>query len=226
MKYRHILIVGLILGLAVVAYGSHPYITNPGTLLDGFENVNDWIVNGTGATAANDMSIFKQGSQSIKLNAFEGHLAKITKDVSLDLSSGDGFSFWIYVVDATTVSSFTLMITSQTDWSKYFVVTFSPFVNGWNYRVLSKAEFSNIGGDSWGTMVKIRFNLIPQTGENASVYHDDLRFGIVGKPKVIITFDDGQRSVIDKAHPILAANNQRGVVFVVSNGIDSWVISA
>ena len=222
MKYKHTLIVGLILGLAVVAFGSHPYISDPGTLLEGFENVNDWSISGTGATAVNDANISKQGNQSIKLNAVNGVWTRLRKTVNWDFSNRDVFSLWFYVVDKTTFfeSYFTFYITSTTDYSKYFYYYIYVRTNGWNYAVFTKSDFTNVGGDSWdNTMVRMQLAVEPIAGENVSINFDDLRFGIVGQPKVIITLDDVVKSQIDKAYPIMAANGQAGVAFVPTN----WV---
>lgn len=223
MKYRHTLIVGLILCWAGAAFGSHPYISNPGALFEGFENVGDWTVLGTGATAVNDANFFKQGSQSIKLNAAGGNSVSIVKSVSLDFSNGDGFSIWFYIVDKTKIATLQIRMFSSSDWSKYFSAGFSPDANGWNYRVFSKAETISSGGGDWvNPIVEIKFTLNPQAGEDASVNFDDLRFGIVGQPKVIISFDDAWSSQIDKAYPIMSANGQRAVLFINTNAIGDY----
>lgn len=194
-------------------------------MLDGFENVNDWYVGGTGATAVNDTSIFKFGNQSIKLNATGGYGALLLKEhLSLDLSTGDGFPLWFYISDVTKLSRIELLITSTTNYSKYFRADSSTgclggLVTGWNSVVFLKSNFSNLYGESWNNlMARIRLRIYPTSGQNVSVNFDDLRFGVEGKPKVIITFDDGWKSVIEKAYPVLASNNQNAVAFVCSSG--------
>jgi peptidoglycan/xylan/chitin deacetylase (PgdA/CDA1 family) len=177
-----------------------------------------------GATAENDTSIFKFGNQSIKLNATGGNETRITKAVSLNFSSGDGISFWYYTTDKTKLSYVILDISSTTNYAKYFKreLYLLYLQNGWNYIVLSKSNFTNVGSESWdNTMVRIRFRVIPKTGEDASANFDDLRFGIVGQPKVIITFDDDCGSQINKAYPIMTGNGQAGVAFIYTNGVGS-----
>jgi peptidoglycan/xylan/chitin deacetylase (PgdA/CDA1 family) len=39
------------------------------------------------------------------------------------------------------------------------------------------------------------------------------------RPKVILTFDDGKVSVFNKAFPIMEANNQVGVVFIITGEV-------
>ena len=216
------LIVGLISGLAGVAYGSsHPYISDPGTLLEGFENVADWTVTGAGATAQNDANLFTQGSQSIQVNAVNGNYAYVTKsDLTLDLSVEDIFSFWVYIPDKSKLSNIIFYVTSTTSFSKYFSRTFSIYKNGWNNLVLPKSRFTNTGSESWNNvMVKLRFRLNLISGQDISINFDELRFGIEGKTKIIVTFDDGWNSQIDKGYPIMAANGQRGVAFITTNAV-------
>lgn len=224
MKYRHILIVGLILGLAAVVFGSHPYISDPGTLIEGFENVNDWVVYGTDATAENDASIFKFGTQSIKLNGVGGERACITKTVSLDFSAGNYFSLWFYITDKTKLDYIGIIISSTTNISTGFWRRFYSFslqgLTGWTCVGVYKSDFKVAGGESWdNTMVRIQIKLAPNAGESVSAYIDNFSFGEEGQPKVIITFDDNHVSQIDKAYPIMAANGQAGVAFTYRNAV-------
>jgi peptidoglycan/xylan/chitin deacetylase (PgdA/CDA1 family) len=190
-------------------------------LLEGFENVADWYVGGSNTTSANNTSIFKQGSQSIKLNAVNGTYSYLEKiNLSLDFSSGDNFSVWIYIEDKTKASTLGIAFTSTTNWSKYFEKYWSVTEQGWNYYILSKSELTNNGGDSWDNkMVRMRVIMKPKTGQDTSVNFDDLRFGIESKAKVIITFDDTFISQIDKAYPIMATNGQKGVAFPNANSV-------
>lgn len=200
----------------------HPYISNPGSLIDGFEDVTNWTVTGTDATAANDATYFVEGTQSVKVNVDSGNWARLAQTISLDCSSDDGFSFWVYIVDTTKAGSVSLLLSSVNDYSKYFSkdIDVDYLVSGWNFLAFSKSEFTNTGTDSWDdTMIMVRIQVTPETGETTSVYLDDLRFGITGKPKVIITFDDGSDSIINKAYPIMAGNDQPGVAFIIPSVI-------
>jgi peptidoglycan/xylan/chitin deacetylase (PgdA/CDA1 family) len=225
MKYKYNLIIYIMLGSAIVAFGRmHPYIYNYGVLLDGFENIYDWSVCGAGTTAENDANVFKEGNQSIKLNSVNGVFSCLQKNLNLNFSSGDGFSVWVYIPDKTTISYFGLRVTSTTDWSKYLVIGWNtPLENGWNKMVFCKSEFANYGAESWdNTMAEIMVSVTSKSGQNASIYFDDLRFGIVGEPKVIITFDYGFDSQISKAYPIMATNGQRGVLFPKISALGSY----
>jgi len=209
---------------------NHPFISDPGTLLDGFEDVSEWTVSGTGATAENDVSTVKFGNQSIKVNTTNGNLAQITKTVNLDLSSGDSFSLWVYVGDISKIKFFNFYISSSAGWGTFFYKTFTSSIlfNGWNELVFIKSQFTNsTTPDSWdNTIIRMRFTVTPEIGESVSVNFDDLRFGIEGEAKVIITFDDGKAGVINNAYPIMTINGQKGVTFIYTNVVgDSGIMT-
>ena len=198
----------------------HPFVEHPGDLIDDFEDVSDWVLSGTGASAENDTTIFKYGNQSIKINATGGNVALIEKTgISLDTSTGNGFSFWIYVHDKAKLYGVALYITSENDYSKVFQKTITLLFDGWNHVTVAKSDFYN-NDESWdNTMVRVRLGIAPRAGENASVNVDDLRFGIIAKPKIIISFDDNSITQIGRGYPIMAANGQRGVVFITTGRV-------
>ncbi|MFA5745147.1 MAG: polysaccharide deacetylase family protein, partial [Candidatus Paceibacterota bacterium] len=199
---------------------AHPYISNLGTVIEGFENAADWTLSGTGATTENDTIDFIGGTQSIKVDAVNGNVTTITKSVSWDLSSGDVFSIWLYIPDTTNLKDVTMYISSASDFSSYFLKNINVRPQGWSQFFIKKSDFTNSAGESWSNpMIKFRLRVTPNTGTNTTIYYDEFRYGIVGRPKVILRFDDGSKSLIDKAYPIMAANNQKGIAFVVADHI-------
>lgn len=200
----------------------HPFIDNYGVLLDDFENIDDWFVGGINATKDADTVLFKQGNQSIKLNVVDGNVGFIEKSgLNLDFSSEDIFTFWCYIEDIDKKEGLALFIASQEDWSKHFYTGISfALLNGWNYVVFNKSQFVSVGGETWdNVMTNIKFRYAPTEGKSTSINIDDFRFGMVSQPKVIMTFDDNYVSQINNAYPIMAINNQRGVLFSYTNAI-------
>ncbi|HIJ52212.1 MAG TPA: polysaccharide deacetylase family protein [Planctomycetes bacterium] len=194
------------------------FVKSYGVLIDDLEDVSDWNIYGTGASAENDATQFKQGTQSIKVNATGGNQAILQKSVSLDVSTGNGFSFWFYVHNMDTLSNYPLVfaISSVSNFAKAFQKTIykTNIFSGWNHVTIAKSDFSVTSDESWdNTMIGARLYVFPATGEDSSVSFDDLRFGIYAEPKVMITFDDCIISQFTKAYPVLAANGQRGVLF-------------
>ncbi|MEM4704271.1 MAG: hypothetical protein QXJ02_04310 [Candidatus Bathyarchaeia archaeon] len=54
---------------------SNFFITDEGTLIEGFENAGEWTLSGSGATKEADTTNFKEGTQSLKLNTAAGGAA-------------------------------------------------------------------------------------------------------------------------------------------------------
>jgi peptidoglycan/xylan/chitin deacetylase (PgdA/CDA1 family) len=194
-----------------------------GVQIDDFENSRLWETDN--ASIESETAIYQEGSQSVRVTplAIEG---SITKRIKLNFSTGDGISFWAYIPDETKISFINVYLTSEKDkinakFSKYFVASLGKFrlVEGWNSISIPKSAFEN-RGDSWDKqMAQIRISVEPQQGATASVAFDDLRFNVNGKPKAIITFDDGWESVYTKAYPVLTSNNQKATVFVITGSV-------
>jgi peptidoglycan/xylan/chitin deacetylase (PgdA/CDA1 family) len=192
-----------------------------GVQIDDFENSKLWETDN--ASIEPETTLYQEGSQSIRITplAIEG---SITKRIALNFSSGDGISFWAYIPDETKISFINVYLTSEKDkinakFSKYFVASLGKFrlVEGWNGISIPKSAFENRGNESWDNrMAQIRISVEPQQKATASVTFDDLRFNVNGRPKAILTFDDGWESVYTKAYPVLTSNNQKATVFVIT----------
>lgn len=210
----------------LIRYQDNSYITNQGTLLEGFETFADWTITGTGASGSGDSTHRKQGLQSLRLNSVNGEWAFAIKTISEDLSAVTNFIFWVYVDDAITapnLDSINLLFSSVTDWSKYFRINIpgDHYKQGWNRFVIDKASFETYGAESWSnTMIRLKLDCQAKTGKNVSVCFDDLRYDHMGTPAAcILTFDDGHDGTYDYAKPKMDANFQTGVVFVVTDDI-------
>lgn len=195
-------------------------VENPGSLLEGFEVLGDWTIGGTGASQQVDSSYFMQGLQSLKVNATGGNGAYSTKTVNYSLASASNFVVWVYVHDLANLYNVTFYLSSTSNWSKYFIAMVSSLClkSGWNRIILTKSQFTSSGGESWdNTMIRFRVRVNPNASVNASVSFDDFRHSMQARARCIITFDDGWESVYLKAKPIMDANSQRGVEFVITN---------
>lgn len=197
--------------------GVNKNVTNEGILVEGFETIGDWTVRGEGATQ--EVVTGKVGN-ALKLNATGGNVADTTKTISQDFSAVTNFIWWVYVEDISVWKKVGIYMSSTTNFSKFFAIGLlvSNFHNGWNRICIDKSKFSNSGEEDWANiMIRLRIVNTPEVGENAYIIVDDLRKDYTARPKVIITFDDGWQSVYDKAYPIMAANGQKGVAFIITN---------
>lgn len=192
------------------------YITDQGTLLDNFENLNNWALGGLNTSyIMADAINFKEGEQGLKLVANNGNKVYTTRDINNDFSKTKNFAFDIYVDDMSTFGYFTFYFTSQKNWSKYFYYTTrSSPSKGWNRFIIKKSDMTNIGGEDWNnTMIMFRLALYPIIGDGTNVTIDNFRYNVSERAKIIFTFDDGTVGDL-VAEKILTANNQRAVSFV------------
>lgn len=192
------------------------YITNQGTLLDNFENLNNWVLDGLNTSYIMvDTINFKEGGQGLKLVANNGNKVYATRNINNDFSKTENFAFDIYVDDVSTFGYFAFYFTSQKNWSKYFYYTTrSSPSKGWNHFIIRKSDLSNTGGEDWNnTMIMFRLTLYPTIGNGTNVTIDNFRYNMSERAKIIFTFDDGTVGDL-VAEKILTANNQRAVSFV------------
>lgn len=191
------------------------YETDQGTLLDNFENLDNWRLSGSNASyIVEDTVNFKEGKQGLKLVTRNGDKVYTTRNVDRSFSNTKNFAFDVYVYDVKTLNYITLYLTSQKDWSKYFYYNIgsSRFINGWNHIVIRKSDIK--GEDDWNnktTMLRLASYPIP--GYNTNITIDNFRYNIHERAKIIFTFDDGTIGDL-VAEPILTANNQKAVSFV------------
>ncbi|MFZ3169114.1 MAG: polysaccharide deacetylase family protein, partial [Candidatus Methanoperedens sp.] len=189
---------------------------------------NDWI----GPTQEADTVNFKEGQQGLKLIGINGTTAYTDKTINNNFSNTNNFVIWLYIENASNTDYITIYLTSSGSlWTKYFYdLSYRAVKTGWNRFVLNKQSFVNNGGESWNNVMnRIRVRMYPITGENANITLDDLRYNITGqRAKLMIEFDDGETNVLTEAYPVLSANNQTGVSYVIPEyvlGNDRWYMT-
>lgn len=190
------------------------YETYQGELLDNFENIDDWALDGLNTSyIVADTVNFKEGKQGLKLIAKNGDKVYTTRYIDMNLSNTKSFAFDIYIYDATTVNYITFYFTSHNDWSKYFYYNVgSGLVNGWNHIIIRKSDME--GKEDWNNkMTMFRLASYPIAGQNTNITIDNFRYNISERAKIIFTFDDGTVGDL-VAEQILTTNNQRAVSFI------------
>ena len=197
------------------------FATSQGELIDSFENMENWTISGT-ATA--DNKNYKEGSQGIKLVATSASNPYIIKTTNISMATAADVSVWAYVENVETLDSIVIYLGDNSAFSKYYFTSVGPSYlrNGWNHLTILKDKFTTTTGMAWqdpirSIKIKVNSNLLG----NAAVTFDNLRYKRSGKATIIIGFDDGLINVSLKAYPIMAANNQRGVIFVSTAWINT-----
>lgn len=204
--------------------------TDPGIQIAGFETSTDWTLTGAGAQSVNGTQ-FKEGAGSLQVTAGTGgDRVLLDKTVSLDMSSmarGGLVRFWAYLGSnwATTLAEIKVRFaTATSDFENAFCYRLSDLSGmhqGWNLLSVGSAGFTSGAGVSWlQPIVKVRLELWPQSGKSATVGFDDLRFGVMASPAVVMSFDDGLQSVAATAYPVMSARGLTGTAYTISDWVD------
>lgn len=185
--------------------GDAPYVTNPGTLLEGFEDATEWTASGSGVIT-NDAVHYKAGTQGVKLFSTTDHSGTMKKTINLDLSSVDNFSLWFYVDNV--ISFVQIKFASTTNSSEYLTYSYTGVAGktGWHHLILNKADFTSVGGESWSnTMIRLSLIAKTTTAGDMNCTFDNLTYSYAGKAKILLDFDDATADAYTKVYPIMAA---------------------
>lgn len=194
-----------------------------GSILEGFENKNDWT--GSNRTLEDNTVEFIEGTQSIKITTTAGGAGYMDKNVNYDLSKNNPSSFSFYLHSSiSTVQSVSILISSTTNFAKYFQwsININSIKNGWNYFSLLKENATNSNSESWSnTMIKMRIRVNANPSKVAIVSLDNMRINEEYMPAIALTFDDGNASVYNVAHEKMRKYNAKGTSYIVSDFIDT-----
>ncbi len=164
-----------------------------------------------------------------------GVAAELQKDsVNFDFSTSTNIRFSVYIVDRTKVSIIAIFLGNEpTAWTNYYFWANSTqpgtqLKNGWNEISIAKTKFSSGGSPSWSSAIKrIKFRATGVTGQSAFVTFDSLRKEYTSTPVVSLVFDDNVDDVFTTAYPLMAANDQKGTLYVVKDWVgDAGYMSA
>lgn len=200
------------------------WVVSQGTLLDDFEDASQWSA-GSEGTVSNDTAHVKTGTKSLKLQT-DGTGAsssfQATKTVSLDLSRAGCLAMWVYVENDVDTSNLKLRITSDSTFTKYFeYVMASDIHEGWNYVLMGRSQWTNVGSESWqNTMVRLRLIIGGgSTSQVGTVYVDSLYINVYSRPKCMIFFDDQPNTTYTLAYPYMRKYGFKGVIPIISSTV-------
>ena len=97
-----------------------------GKLLDGFENISEWIVSENAKDA--DFINFKEGKQGLKLIANNGIRSSVDKIINNNFVNTNNFMVWIYVEDKNFDSA--IIYFTSDNWNKYFSKSINHLIGG------------------------------------------------------------------------------------------------
>lgn len=201
------------------------YVKQAGTLLEDFETLAEWTPGGDAGGALDiDTSIKKTGSSSLKFTAPGGGGYFGTKIISKKFNTSGVFTLWVYVPTVETITNFYsigLYLASTTNFSKYYLYNKNyQWHLGWNKIIINKSEFTTGNGESWNnTMVRIRIRANADPGTPVIVYIDNLSYGEITKPKLIVIFDDGWASQYTEGFDYMQTKGLKGTLYLIASKI-------
>ena len=152
---------------------------------------------------------------------------------NLNLSNAQNFYFWFYVQNASKEIALyqgnageainLFLITNSTNVSECLLNS-STVHDSWTPLVIAKSVC--IGNANWNSISQVgfRINLNNALAQNVTVNIADFGYnytgGVFGKAQVVLTFDGSWDSTILNATPILLANHQTAVAYIVTNQIN------
>ncbi len=105
-----------------------------------------------------DTIFYRSGTQGIRLPSGTQVYTTVTAD--LTGTDSDKVKFYLYVPDASDVSSAVIKLHTTAD-TNYYSYTFTSDVSndGWNTVEIDKSEFSETGSPSWASIVRIELTV-------------------------------------------------------------------
>lgn len=192
-----------------------------GELIEGFGNINGWILGGGECFYCLDKVNFTQGLSSIMIGTHcPGKISAITEKIYLDFRNYESFSIDLYFPDVPkNIVNFRVELSStklERSYLRANITAGTRVYKGWNRLVFSKSDFSLVyGAENWlNIMRELR---ISQWVENdtSTVTIDNFRgYPHKAQPIAIITFDDGVISQKTIAKPILDSLGFKATIFI------------
>ena len=190
-------------------------------------NLAEWSKQSSGGSIAQNTTDFISGTESLEMITPATANGSIFADKSIPATDMTNAIFRIAVKcsDYTKFNGIWCDIGDST-MSNFFRVNVvqdprSLRDGDWNYITFSSADLrSTTGSPSWTSITKIRLRVNAAGAASASVLFDILTYSIAeSKPQLLITFDDGYKSDIRVAKPIMDSYGFVGTSYVIRDKI-------
>ncbi|MES1053532.1 polysaccharide deacetylase family protein [Bacillus thuringiensis] len=203
------------------------YMKRPFKLIDDFSSGTWTVVTPSNTTIVKDTTKTLEGISSLKItvNAPAGTLCSVDRDINVSfVGASKQIMLKVWCEDPSLVEKMIVYFgNSATSWTKEFHFTLptqvnigSQFKKGWNFFSIIPSEGTYNGGFNWNeTILKLRLVVVPKTNAPASLIVDSLWYDGVGIPKILITFDDGWKTVYDNAYPVMKERGIRGTIYAI-----------
>ncbi len=187
-------------------------------MLEDFEQLSDWSV--TGATKLEDTNLFVSGSKSLRLSA-TGTVVKAQKKIDLDFSLVKSVSLWVHLTGHSPKRLQIWFSSSNSPGTIYKTIPYPP-PGRWLPIVANPDAFTEYNHESrTNRMVWAGLRMEYDTNATGVINWDALTYKMGGRarPKLVLTFDDGDKSVYQNAFPIMSQHNIAGTVFIIKRAV-------
>lgn len=198
------------------------WLINNGTLIEEMDSLTDWVVS---PNVVLDTANYKFGSASIRITTGAGTSADGKKVINWNFKNNKFIGFWLYLnTDVSTIFNVTIYMSSTANLSKYMNCVVSAtehnLTNGWVFVTLNKEDWTLYHGESWdNNFVMLRYNVIPKSGQIASISIDNVYEGIQRKPKCLLTFDGAHEGWYTNGYSYMVTKGIRGTQYVQSETV-------
>lgn len=203
-------------------------------IFDDFTN-SQWNVDSVGTQLSKVTDKVVTGKKSLQLDADGTQTTSINIDRSTitkwDLVGvEDRMMIRVWIEDVTLIQTLTVYLCNDDKaWSDYCKFIFvgggtsqTNLKNGWNYLSLILSNADLINNFSFNkTIKKIRISVTPKKDGDLRVVFDSLSNKILSEPKIVITFDDGWKTVHENAFPIMQERGIRATVYAIGQYVDN-----
>jgi peptidoglycan/xylan/chitin deacetylase (PgdA/CDA1 family) len=130
---------------------------------------------------------------------------------------------WVYLVDQTKWTGFTLFLTPNvfTDYFQATAFSIQTPKQGWNFFAVHKDDFIVGGGaPNWSqTMTRMRMQVTGAAGQIATLYLDKNAAEFYGRPQAVFTFDGNWVDTYSTIYPIMNGHQWQGSIMVSGNSL-------
>lgn len=203
-------------------------------IFDDFENTN-WDSVTPDATLSRVTDKVVTGRKSIQLDAraVQGQMINVDRSTITNwdlVGVEDRMMIRVWIEDVTLIQTLTLYLCNdEKAWSDYCKLIFlgggtsqTNLKNGWNYLSLILSNADLVNNFSFNkTIKKIRISVTPKKDGDLRVVFDSLSNKIQSEPKIVITFDDGWKTVYENAFPVMQERGLRGTVYAIGQYVDN-----
>lgn len=199
-------------------------------LYDDF-STSTWVATNSNAIVDYEVEKNITGTKSLKLTTNTTALGSCTinrSNVNFNfLGKSKQMMIKVWVEDTNLIDAFIITL-GNSDWSKFFNAAFysnpNTLRNGWNYLTVIPSTKSYIGqfgvtyggGFTFSEQVQhMQITLKPKTDKSTFVIIDSIWLYGEGIPKILLTFDDGWKTVYQNAFPIMKELGIKGTVYAI-----------